>query len=82
MAGDEEQSILSFLRREAVQGHFETTTAEIAAGTSMSYNQVARVLERLLIMEEIGYRERGTERKAVRYFYLKDVLNLCREKSL
>lgn len=80
MVHDEEQTILDFLRREALVGHFESTTTEIANGVKLSYNQVVRVLERLITKGQVGYRERGTERKSVRYFHLRDILDLCREK--
>ena len=30
--------------------------------------------------DQVGYRERGTERKLVRYFYLKDILDLCQKR--
>jgi len=82
MVGDEEQTILSFLREASLKAHFDSTTTEIARGTNMSYNQVARLLERLLFMEQVGYRERGTDRKMVCYFYLRDVLDLCQGKWL
>lgn len=78
MIQDEEQAILSFLKREALASRFESTTAEIARGVNLSYNQVARVLERLIIKAPVGYRERGTERKSVRYFYLVEIADFCR----
>jgi len=80
MLRDDEQAIMDFLKQEALGGHFESTTAEIANGTKLSYNQVGRMLERLIIRGQAGYRERGTERKSVRYFYLRDLLDLCQEK--
>lgn len=80
MVHDEEQTILDFLRQEALVGHFESTTTEIASGVKLSYNQAVRVLERLITKGQLGYRERGTERKSVRYFHLTDLLDLCREK--
>ena len=80
MLQDDERAITDFLKQEAVQGHFESTTAEIANGIKFSYNQVGRILERLLMKDQIGYRERGTERKSVRYYYLKDILDLCKRK--
>jgi hypothetical protein len=80
MLQDDEKAILDFLKQESLQGHLESTTAEIANGIKSSYNQVGRVLERLLIKEQVDYRERGTEKKSVRYFYLKEVLELCKKK--
>ncbi len=80
MVQDDEQAILAFMRREAQDSRFESTTTEIARGTDLSYNQVARVIERLMIKDLIGFRERGNERKSVRYFYLTDILVMCREK--
>ena len=80
MIQDEEQTILEFLKQEALIGHFESTTTEIASGVGLSYNQVGRVLERLITKGQVGHRERGTERKLVRYFYLRDILDLCQEK--
>ncbi|RLC94675.1 MAG: hypothetical protein DRI39_02010 [Chloroflexi bacterium] len=80
MPHSEEQAILDFLKQEALASRFESTTAEIANGSGLSYNQVGRVLERLIIKGQVGYRERGTERKSVRYFYLTDLVELCREK--
>ena len=80
MLQDEEQTILDFLRREAVVGHFDSTTSEIANGVKLSYNRAVRLLERLIMRGQVGYRERGNERKLVRYFYLKDILDLCQEK--
>ena len=77
---DDEQSIIEFLRREALLGHFESTTTEIADGIKASYNRVGRILERLIIKDRIGYRERGTERKSVRYYYLSDLLELYKER--
>lgn len=77
---NDEQSIIDFLKREALQGHFESTTAEIANGTRLSYNQVGKILERLIIRDQVGFRERGTERKSVRYFFLRDILDLCKER--
>ncbi|MFC1925115.1 hypothetical protein ACFLW2_00275 [Chloroflexota bacterium] len=80
MLQNDEQAIVDFLKREASEGHFESTTSEIANGAKFSYNQVSRILERLIMRGQIGYRERGTERKSVRYFYLKDLLSLWKEK--
>ncbi len=80
MVQDEERTILDFLRKETLASRFESTTNEIATGARLSYNQVGRVLERLIIKAQVGYRERGTERKSVRYFYLRDILDLCQEK--
>ena len=80
MQQNDEQSIIDFLRQEALQGHFESTTAEISNGTKLSYNQVGKILKRLIIRDQVGYRERGTERKSVRYFYLRDILDLCKKK--
>jgi len=79
MLQDDEQTILDFLRQEAVAGHFDSTTSEIASGVKLSYNRVVRLLERLIMRGQVGYRERGTERKMVRYFYLQDILDMCRE---
>ena len=80
MGKDDEQIIVDFLVQEALSGRFESTTTEIANGSKLSYSQAARALERLIVKGQIGYRGRGTERKLVRYFYLTDMLNLCREK--
>jgi len=80
MQQDDEKIITDFMKHEAVQGHFESTTAEIANGTKFSYNHVARIIERLLMKDQVAYRERGTERKSVRYFYLKDILDICKRK--
>lgn len=75
-----ESSILEFLKEETLQGRIEATAREIANGANLVYNQVGRALERLIMKDKVGYRERGTERKSVRYYYLKGVLDLCREK--
>ena len=75
-----ESAILKFLRRETVQGRIESTMREIAISTKLVYNHVGRALERLLMKDQIGYRERGTERKTVRYYYLNDIPGMCREK--
>lgn len=80
MLQDEEKAIVDFLKSESLQGHLESTTAEISNGISLSYNQVGRILERLLMKDQVAYRERGTEKKSVRYFYLKDILELCKKK--
>jgi hypothetical protein len=80
MLQDDEQTIVDFLKRESFEGHFESTTAEIANGVEFSYNQVSRIVERLIMLHEISYRERGTARKSVRYFYLNDLLTLWKEK--
>ena len=75
-----ESEILDFLRRETLKGRIESTMREIAIGTKLVYNHVGRALERLLMKDQVGYRERGTERKTVRYYYLKDILDMWREK--
>ena len=80
MQNSEEHAVLEFLRQETLQGHFESTIGEIARGINLSYNRVARVLERLIVKNAVQYRERGTERKAVRYYCLREVINLCRSK--
>ncbi len=80
MIQDEEQAILGFLKNEALAGHFESTTMEIAGGVKLSYNQVARLLERLILMARIGFRERGTERRLVRYFFIKDIHDLYQQE--
>lgn len=73
---NEEGLILEFLKQEALQGHFESTTREIANGTGLGYNRVARVLERLLERGEVKFRER----KRARFYYLRDVLEICQER--
>ena len=80
MPNDIEHSILELLKQEALQGCFESTAREIANGANLVYNQVGRALERLIMKGKVQYRERGTERKSVRYYYLTDILELCREK--
>jgi len=75
-----ESSILEFLRQETLQGRIESSMREIVNGTKLVYNHVGRALERLLMKDQVGYRERGTERKAVRYYYIKDIPGMCREK--
>lgn len=75
-----DSSILGFLKHEALRGCLESTPPDIAKGTSLSYNQVGRALERLRMKGDVGYRERGTDRKSVRYYYLTDILKLCQEK--
>ena len=75
-----ESAILEFLKRETVQGRIESTMREIASSTKLVYNHVGRVLERLLMKDQVGYRERGTERKTVRYYYLKDIPSMYQEK--
>jgi len=80
MLQDDEQTILDFLQQEALVGHFDSTTSEIAYGVKLSYNRVVRLLERLIMRGQVAYRERGTERKFVRYFYLIDILDLCQER--
>ena len=80
MHNDEEHSILEFLKQKALRGHFDNTTREIAEGTNLGYNQVARVLERLTTKDEVRYRERGTARKSVRYYYLRVLAELCQQK--
>lgn len=81
MLQPDEQAILDFLKREALEGHFESTTTEIANGINVSYNQVTRILERLIIRRKVGFRERGTERKSVRYFYANELLVLWKDKN-
>ncbi len=80
MDNNEEQLILEFLKQETLQGHFESTTPEVAGGIKLGSNRLTRALERLIMKGEVGYRERGTERKTVRYYYLRDVLDLYRAK--
>ena len=75
-----EDILLEFLKQETLQGRLESTTPEIAKGANLVYNQVGRVLERLIMKDQVGYRERGTERKMVHYYYLKEVADLYREK--
>lgn len=75
-----ESCILEFLKQQTLQGRIEATAREIANGANLVYNQVGRALERLIMKDQVRYRERGTERKPVRYYYLKDILDLCREK--
>ena len=80
MYNDIEHSILEFLRAEALEGRFEHTTREIANRANIGYNATGRALERLIMKGEIQYRERGTERKPVRYYYLRILLELCQQK--
>ena len=75
-----EHSILEFLKQETLQGRLESTIPEIANGADLVYNQAGRALERLIVKGKVEYRERGTNRKSVRYYYLGDILKLCREK--
>ena len=81
MPNDIEHSILEFLKQEAKQGHLESTAREIANGADLVYNQVGRALERLIMRDEVRYRERGTKRKSVRYYYLKDILDSVKESG-
>ena len=74
-----EDSVLKFLKKEALGGSLESTTREIANGAKLVYNQVGKALERLRIRGQVGYRERGTERKSVRYYYLSDIVKLYRK---
>jgi len=76
LRSDEEGLILEFLKQEALQGRFESTTREIANGTHLGYNRVGRILERLLTRDEIRCRER----KRVPYYYLIDILVICQER--
>lgn len=80
MLQSDEQAILDFLKREALKGHFESTINEIASGINFSYNQVTRILERLIMRRKVGFRERGTDRKSVRYFYASELLVLWKDK--
>ena len=80
MLQDDEQTILDFLQKEALIGHFDSTTSEIAYGVKLSYNRAVRLLERLIMRGQVAYRERGNERKLVRYFYLTDLLDMCKER--
>lgn len=80
MHNDIEYSILEFLKREALEGRFESTARQVATGANLVYNQVGRALERLIMKGKVQYRERGTERKSVHYYYLTDILEICREK--
>ena len=72
--------ILEFLKNETLQGRLESSAPEIANGANLVYNHVGRALERLIMKDQVGYRERGTERKMVRYYYLKEVADLYRDK--
>jgi len=80
MVQDEEQTTLDFLRQEALAGRLESTTTEIGKGVGLSYNRVGRILERLVFRGQVVFRERGTADKSVRYFYLKEIVDLCRER--
>ena len=75
-----EDILLEFLKQETLQDRLESTAPEIAKGANLVYNQVGRALERLIMKDQVGYRERGTERKMVRYYYLKEVADLYKEK--
>jgi predicted transcriptional regulator len=75
-----ERSISEFLTQESLQGRLESTAPEIAKGAKLVYTQVGRALERLIVKGKVGYRERGTDRKSVRYHYLRDIPELCKEK--
>lgn len=80
MYNDIEHSILQFLRAEMLEGRFENTQREIANRGNLSYNATGRALERLIMKGDVQYRERGTERKPVRYYYLRDLVELCQQK--
>lgn len=77
-----ETAILEFLDLETIQGRIESTMREITKGTSLAYSNVGRTLERLLMKDQVSFRERGTERKTVRYYYLKDIPSLYQEKHM
>ena len=79
---DEEKTILDFLRPEALAGRLESTTTDIGKGVGLSYNRVGRILERLVFGSQVAYRERGTADKSVRHLYLKEIVDLCRERWL
>lgn len=80
MSDNTEVSVLEFLKKETLEGRIESTAREIAIGTNLVYNHVGRALERLIMRGQVAHRDRGTERKLVLYYYLKDVLDLCRAK--
>ena len=80
MHNDIEHSILQFLKAEILQGRFENSQREIADGAKLSYNATGRALERLIVKGDVQYRERGTERKSVRYCYLTELVQLCQQK--
>lgn len=80
MTDDTELSVLEFLKKEMLEGRIESSAREIAIGANLVYNHVGRALERLIMKGQVGYRERGTERKFVRYYYLKAILELCQAK--
>lgn len=75
-----ERFVLEFLKQESLQGRLESTTREIASGAKLPYNHVGRALERLIMKDQVRYRERGTERKSARYYYLRDIFELCQER--
>ena len=50
--------LLEFLKQKTLQGRLESTAPEIANGANLVYNQVGRALERLIMKDRVGYRER------------------------
>ena len=72
------KSSWAFYGKRRSLARLESTAADISRGTRLSYNQVVRLLERLIIKEQVGYRKRGSETKPVRYIYPRDILDFCR----
>ena len=74
---DIEKRIVEFMKHEVRAGHLESTVPDIADGTGLGRSDVVRVLERLDMKGEVRWRERGTTRKATRYYCLARVLEVC-----
>ena len=75
----EEDTVIQFLRQEVASGKLENSVPEIAKGANMSYNQAGKVVERLRTRGNIGYRDRGSDKKSTRYYYPGDIVKLCKQ---
>jgi hypothetical protein len=69
---------LDFLREEAMNGHLESTIPEIARGLGISYVEAIRFVERAQVSGTLLVRERGTAKRATRFFTLAEIVRLCK----
>ena len=69
---------IAFLREEALQGHLEVTIPDISRGLGISYVDAIRLVEHLHASGLLLARERGTTKRASRFFALAEVVEMCK----
>lgn len=70
MSEEIDNRMTRFMEKELTEGHFEHTLREISKGTGLTYNDVSKGVERLKTKGLIGFRERGSSKKFVPYYYI------------